>query len=84
MGAPEPPSMHLCYIVTRGEDIGRIGQAVDVMRMDEVFPNTWKDWFLSAMRLRPRRRWSAVWVVLEFAEGDRGAYRLDELEQRHV
>lgn len=71
----------LSYEVVNGTDAGRIGRAVDILLMEEIMGD-WRDWLLEKMRIRPRRRWQATWIELEFAEGDHGAYRLSEL-RRH-
>ena len=78
----EPRAVNASYVVTTGADAGRVGLLVDVLAMDELFGG-WREWFHAMLRLRPRRRWQAVWVVLEFPEGDRGAFRRSELEEHH-
>lgn len=78
---PEKPAVTLHYIVLYGVDAGRIGRAIDVLEMADVFGD-WRDWFFALGT--KRRRWRATWIVLEFPEGDQGSYRLSELEARHV
>lgn len=79
---PEPPAVNLYYIVLNGVDENRVGRAIDTLTMEELFGG-WREWLRAALTLRPRRRWRATWIVLEFPEGDQGSYRLSELEQRH-
>jgi hypothetical protein len=80
--ASEQPSVNLCYVVLRGDDTGRIGHAVDVLEMEEVIGGWWEV-LCAWCHGRPPRRWSMPWIELEFPEGDRGAFRLDDLEPRH-
>jgi hypothetical protein len=70
------------YAVVNGVDAGRVGLLVDVLEMEELFGG-WRDWLMEKLRIRPRRRWQATWIVLEFEGGEQGAYRLSELEPRH-
>jgi hypothetical protein len=78
----EPRATNARYVVLRGQDEGRIGVAVDVLSMSEIVGGWWEV-LCAACRGRPPRRWSMEWLELEFEEGDRGAYRLDDLEARH-
>jgi hypothetical protein len=72
------------YVVIAGQDTGRVGVAVDTLEMEELFGD-WHDWLLEKLRIRPRRRWQAVWLVIQFEDdGSEGAFRRDELEVRHV
>ena len=78
----EPRAATIRYAVVNGDDAGRVGIVVDVLEMEELFGG-WREWFMAAIQCRPRRRWQATWLTLEFPEGDQGAYRLNELEARH-